>query len=71
MVFALSKQLTKTFCISASLLKLSWSFCPVLIVLINLSKLLGVDVVVDNAVTVEKMLDNMIEIEKQHLGYLI
>ena len=29
------------------------------------------DPVVDNAVAAEKMLDNMIEIQKQHLGYLI
>ena len=27
--------------------------------------------VVDNAIAVEKLLDNMIEIQKQHLGYLI
>ena len=29
------------------------------------------DPVVDNVVTAEKMLNNMIEIQKQHLGYLI
>ena len=34
-------------------------------------KALLADPVVDNAVTAEKMLDNMIEIQKQHLGYLI
>ena len=33
-------------------------------------KALLADPVVDNAVTAEKMLDNMIEIQKQHLGYL-
>ena len=34
-------------------------------------KALLADPVVDNAITAEKMLDNMIEIQKQHLGYLI
>ena len=34
-------------------------------------KALLADPVVDNAVAAEKMLDNMIEIQKQHLGYLI
>ena len=34
-------------------------------------KALLADPVVDNAVSAEKMLDNMIEIQKQHLGYLI
>ena len=34
-------------------------------------KALLADPVVDNAVAAEKMLDSMIEIQKQHLGYLI
>ena len=34
-------------------------------------KALLADPVVDNAVAAEKMLNNMIEIQKQHLGYLI
>ena len=34
-------------------------------------KALLADPVVDNTIAAEKMLNNMIEIQKQHLGYLI
>ena len=33
-------------------------------------KALLADPVVDNAITAEKLLNNMIQIQKQHLGYL-
>ena len=38
---------------------------------VELIEPMGADPVVDNAVKAEKLLDKMIEIQKQHLGYLI